>query len=1043
MFSRIPELAARIIQYTLVVAMLSFTLLCFVPAESLPEWLAGDFQPKQGLTLQGEPFHAAQQANPSITSWLWRAVTLVPLFLLVFGHEAWRRICPISGWMQIPRRLGTQLRQKLFNRRSGKIDRPVYTVASGSWLERNAWYPPFVILVIGVALRMTLYNSDAFMLGVFLVALLVAAMLTGLLTGGKTWCHYFCPLSPVQRIYSEPGGLLESQAHLDDASVTKSTCRSLDGKSACIGCKVNCPDIDLEKHYWEDIQNKSRKHVYYGYFGLVIGFFLYYRLYAGNWEFLLSGGWAVEKLCYACTNPGFYDMGFLSAIPRIIAAPLTLLACILGSIGFWTAVEKLALKTSHKTGHTLGGDRLQHELFVFITFLTIIIFYGFGVEMNLANNPVLKNFCHVAVMFLATIWMLTSIRRSHRLYQREAISSSLQRQLYKYEHELKDVLDENQIEHLTPDETFVLARTLPKFLNQARFDLYKGVLKETIDSGQTDSTGSLKTLRDLRKQLDISDTEHAQILDTLGYSENALLQPGRAISHEQRMRLKGYSEGLRSLLSLWSKVNPYPIKQALEDEEIATAISSLRLNFNITSEEHEHVLSELLSTESQIEAECLNDLQLLYKQAFTVYICRTALSANPYAPSILRGILPRIASICERLLHNAQGLEHAADRKALCHSILSLCGQDVLSTAALKEKCNRYLAESDSDSESPNPSLNLNYRTFADEDSSPEKLLISLTHDSDPVLAAQSLAALITDSPDEGQKRAIEILDTLANDHDQQWLANTARHFLGKPWRAESSGLTLICKSQGEIIKQQSFSNERITIGSADVADFHCAHPAIITKHLLITVGKNSVSCEILATVSHVTLNDAPVESDTLELKSGDILTLGSGKSAISFQFEFAEMFGEGWVAEPMAMVDCLRYLSQFDIFSGMSIDSLAELAGGISPRLYNKGSLLCVEGDATTDIIAVCNGQANVTVNHAGEQQQVVGKITSGDVIGELAFLTGGVRTASICVTSSQCLVLVIPATTISSLVNSDIKATKSLLQTVGERLHRLLSNR
>ena len=38
----------------------------------------------------------AQQASPTITKYLWLNIVFMPL-LVVFGHEAWRRICPISG----------------------------------------------------------------------------------------------------------------------------------------------------------------------------------------------------------------------------------------------------------------------------------------------------------------------------------------------------------------------------------------------------------------------------------------------------------------------------------------------------------------------------------------------------------------------------------------------------------------------------------------------------------------------------------------------------------------------------------------------------------------------------------------------------------------------------------------------------------------------------------------------------------------------------------------------------------------------------------
>ena len=75
-------------------------------------------------------------------------------------------------------------------------------------------------------------------------------------------------------------------------------CRSIDAngkeKSACVACQNPCIDIDSERAYWEQIELPDRKLLYYGYLGLVFGFFFYYFLYAGNWDYLYSGIWTHE-----------------------------------------------------------------------------------------------------------------------------------------------------------------------------------------------------------------------------------------------------------------------------------------------------------------------------------------------------------------------------------------------------------------------------------------------------------------------------------------------------------------------------------------------------------------------------------------------------------------------------------------------------------------------------------------------------------------------------------------------------------------------------
>ena len=63
----------------------------------------------------------------------------------------------------------------------------------------------------------------------------------------------------------------------------------------------------------------------YGYVGLVIGYFGYYYLYAGNWDYYVSGAWArqTDQLS-TLLDPGFYLFGQAINIPKIVAVPITL-----------------------------------------------------------------------------------------------------------------------------------------------------------------------------------------------------------------------------------------------------------------------------------------------------------------------------------------------------------------------------------------------------------------------------------------------------------------------------------------------------------------------------------------------------------------------------------------------------------------------------------------------------------------------------------------------------------------------------------------------
>jgi len=106
-------------------------------------------------------------------------------------------------------------------------------------------------------------------------------------------------------------------------------CRTVlpDGKeqSACVACQNPCIDIDSERVYWDELSKPKESFIRYGYFGLVVGYFVYYYLYAENWEYYFSGAWARQSdQLTTLFNAGFYLFGQPVNIPKLIAVPLTL-----------------------------------------------------------------------------------------------------------------------------------------------------------------------------------------------------------------------------------------------------------------------------------------------------------------------------------------------------------------------------------------------------------------------------------------------------------------------------------------------------------------------------------------------------------------------------------------------------------------------------------------------------------------------------------------------------------------------------------------------
>jgi len=298
-----------------------------------PLRLPGNCVEVQGRCLVETPY-------PLGTTIFWGAVVPAAIFiLLVFGHELWRRICPLSFLSQIPRALGWQRQTQKRNPKSGELRPQLARLPPDSWLAKHYPALQFGWLYLGLCGRILFFNADCLVLAGWLLFTIAAAVAVGWLYGGKAWCQYFCPMAPVQSIYSTPGGLLGSRAHMSDTPITQSMCRTLDGggaeQSACVACQKPCIDIDAERMYWERLQSPAFSFERYGYVGLVVGYFLYYYLYAGNWNYYFSGAWVRQSDQLAqLLSPGLFLFGE-TPLPRLVAVPLVLgLFTWLGWLGF-------------------------------------------------------------------------------------------------------------------------------------------------------------------------------------------------------------------------------------------------------------------------------------------------------------------------------------------------------------------------------------------------------------------------------------------------------------------------------------------------------------------------------------------------------------------------------------------------------------------------------------------------------------------------------------------------------------------------------------
>lgn len=105
------------------------------------------------------------------------------------------------------------------------------------------------------------------------------------------------------------------------------------------------------------------------------------------------------------------------------------------------------------------------------------------------------------------------------------------------------------------------------------------------------------------------------------------------------------------------------------------------------------------------------------------------------------------------------------------------------------------------------------------------------------------------------------------------------------------------------------------------------------------------------------------------------------------------------------------------------------------SRQRYPAGAALFIEGDRLGVVIVMQRGDVKVCGTAAGGREVVFDVLGSGDVVGELAALDGGVRSAS-AVALSDVEVLTVPAVAFRAAVDANRILEKALLVEVIRRL-------
>lgn len=504
-------------------------------------------------------------------------VAALPLFIVLVGYHRWRRICPLAFFAQIPVRL----------RRPG-------TRRASAWTEANYYLIAGTIFVISLWLRLIATNGDGHAITVFFILLPLAALFIGAIYTGKTWCNYICPVSFVEKIYTEPHGLQETE---------NSQCQK------CSACKKFCPDINEENGYWKEIGLRSKRIIYFAFPGLVFAFYFYYHLQSGSWAYYFDGRWTNEPGLmrtaflpgHNAATAGFF---FLPTIPRALAAAITLAVFAVASFVIFSAAERPLGSWLGRREGTTDVQRTRHVMFSMAAFSAFVIFYSFAGQPTLRKLTFIPapHLMSIVVVLTATMFLLKRLRRTQKGFAEETLARSI---IKRWEWtDIKPPQDLREAFLIHTIRSGESARESAKVL-----EVYKDSVREALANGFV-TRDEVNLLAHLRNQLKIKKSDHEEIMASLADEDRAVLSdPAKQITAEKRLQLTTYLNALKRYLERVMAAEGNP------DDKF---IQRLRSEYAVTRKEHMAVLDELLGGDSGMAARLAEALRTIERAEFTI-----------------------------------------------------------------------------------------------------------------------------------------------------------------------------------------------------------------------------------------------------------------------------------------------------------------------------------------------------------------------------------------------------------------------------------------
>jgi CRP-like cAMP-binding protein len=107
---------------------------------------------------------------------------------------------------------------------------------------------------------------------------------------------------------------------------------------------------------------------------------------------------------------------------------------------------------------------------------------------------------------------------------------------------------------------------------------------------------------------------------------------------------------------------------------------------------------------------------------------------------------------------------------------------------------------------------------------------------------------------------------------------------------------------------------------------------------------------------------------------------------------------------------DLTQVMRRVELFRGLSAEQLRRIAAISNREVYHKGQTVCVQGSPGDKMYIISHGQVEVVVQDSSGTSFPVLYLGTGQVVGEMALIDSGKRSASVLGAEDDTVVYSIP---------------------------------